>query len=65
MIDYIAYLEVQRKMRDQFTFRDGAIAGDTPTEPAGARPNSSHVQWRHGLAEALRAAASRLDPVPA
>jgi hypothetical protein len=63
MIDYIAYIEAQRKMRDQFTFPNTAIVEDTA--PAMTRSHGSGAQWRRGLAEALRAAASRLDRVPA
>ena len=65
MIDYIAYLEAQKKMRQQFEFRANAITEDTATTAAEVNPHRAGTPWRHGIAEALRAAASRLDPAPA
>lgn len=65
MTDYIAYLEAQKKMIEQFDFKARAIAVDTATEAdvfTARRPGSS---WRLGLAESLRAAAGRLDQVAA
>ncbi|HEY4866236.1 MAG TPA: hypothetical protein VIK45_12080 [Candidatus Dormibacteraeota bacterium] len=59
MTDYIAYLEAQKKMIEQFDTRTTRIAPESAATPP-------HVAGtRHGLAEALRAAASRLDPVAA
>ena len=65
MTDYIAYLEAQKKMIEQFDVRTAAVAADTGTEAAEAPPLRAKAQWQHSLAEALRAAASRLDQVPA
>jgi hypothetical protein len=62
MTDYIAYLEAQRKMIEQFETRAAHVAADTATEAA---PRVAGTPLRHGLAEALRAAAFRLDPVRA
>jgi hypothetical protein len=61
MTDYIAYLESQRKMIEQFETPAASVA-DTSMEAA---PRVAVIPLRHGLAEALRAAASRLDPVGA
>jgi hypothetical protein len=63
MTDYIAYLEAQKKMIEQFDTRTTRIAADTGSESAATPPHVAGA--RHGLAEALRAAASRLDPVAA
>jgi hypothetical protein len=63
MSDYIAYLEAQRKMLEQFEYRATAMAFDTATEVD--QLHRSGAPWRHGLAETLRAAASRLEPTPA
>jgi hypothetical protein len=63
MTDYIAYLDAQRKMREQFEYRAATIEADTATEVDELRRQGA--PWRHGLADALRAAASRLDQVPA
>jgi hypothetical protein len=65
MTDYIAYLEAQRKMIEQFDTRATRIAADTASESAGTRPHVAGAPLRHGLAEALRAAASRLDQAAA
>jgi hypothetical protein len=65
MIDYIAYIEVQKKMRDQFSFQAAPLAEKTAIRSAQGHQHSPRTQVRHGLAEALRAAASRLDPVAA
>ena len=62
MTDYIAYLESQRKMIEQFETPAATIAAGTSMEAA---PRVAVIPLRHGLAEALRAAASRLDPVGA
>jgi hypothetical protein len=63
MIDYIAYLEAQKKMRQQFEFRANAITSDPAT--AEMDRHRAGTPLRHGLAAALRAAATRLDPVAA
>jgi hypothetical protein len=62
MTDYVAYLEAQRKMIEQFETRATRMAADTGTEAA---PPVAGTPLRHSLAEALRAVASRLDPVGA
>jgi hypothetical protein len=64
MIDYIAYIEVQNRMRDQFSFQAAPVAEETATRSAEGHQHP-RTQVRHGVAEALRAAASRLDPVAA
>jgi hypothetical protein len=65
MTDYIAHLEAQKKMIEQLEARAARIAADTATEPAELPPHGAVTPLRHGLAQALRAAASRLDPVAA
>ena len=65
MTDYIAYLEAQKKMIEQFEARAARIASDTATESQGTPLHVARNPVRHGLAEALRAAASRLDPAAA
>ncbi|MBJ7601448.1 hypothetical protein [Candidatus Nephthysia bennettiae] len=51
-------------MIEQFETTAAWIAADTATE-GGVPPSVARSPWRHGLAEALRAAAFRLDPVAA
>ena len=65
MADYIAYLEAQKKMLEQFEFRGTGIAADTAAEAVEVSPHRAGTPWRHGVAHALRAAAYRLDPVAA
>ncbi|MDQ6790338.1 MAG: hypothetical protein M3075_06775 [Candidatus Dormibacteraeota bacterium] len=65
MTDYIAYLEAQKKMIEQFDTRTTRFAPDTDSESAATRPHVAQAPLRHGLADALRAAASRLDRVAA
>jgi hypothetical protein len=65
MIDYyVTYLEMQRKMRERSMVRAGWIAADTGTEASELDGRDTGTTRRHRLAEALRAAASRLDRVP-
>ena len=65
MTDYIAYLEAQKKMLEQFEVRSAGIAADTAAEAFELSPRWAGTPWRHGVAQALRAAAYRLDPVAA
>ena len=65
MADYIAYLEAQKKMLEQFEFRGTGIAADTAAEAVEMSPHRAGNPRRHGVAHALRAAAYRLDPVAA
>jgi hypothetical protein len=63
MTEYIAYLEAQKKILEQFEFRTASIAADTAAEAYELSPHQAGTPWRHGIAQALRAAAYRLDPV--
>jgi hypothetical protein len=62
MLDYMAYLQTQARMRDQFT-------PDLPGRPVVADLAASRerttVAWKHALAATLRVAADRLDAAPA
>ena len=62
MIDYIAYIESQKRMREQFGVQLEPLIEARPENPL---IGVSETGWRHGLAGALRRAAGRLDPVPA
>jgi hypothetical protein len=61
MFEYLAYVESQKWMRQSISDRpENAWRGINARPQATAR-----VQFRHGLASALRGAAARLEPVAA
>jgi hypothetical protein len=61
MLDYLAYVESVKWMRESIRDRETEV-----WRGISARPHASGtLQWRHRLAVALRGAAARLDPVPA
>jgi hypothetical protein len=61
MIDFLAYVESQKWMRQSVSDRpEKAWRGINARPQPAATP-----QWRHGLASALRGAAARVDPVAA
>jgi hypothetical protein len=61
MMDYIAYLHTQARMRDQFT--PARAERREPASPASARRPTA-VALKHSLAVTLRAAADRLEGAP-
>jgi hypothetical protein len=62
MLDYLAYMESVRRMRE--SLRDGQRADLWQGMPARPQPEDGG-RLRHGMALALRDVAARLDPVPA
>jgi hypothetical protein len=61
MLDYIAYLQTQARMWDQFT----PERADRPVVAgAAASRRRTAAAWKHTLAVSLRAAADRLDAAP-
>jgi hypothetical protein len=65
MIDYyVTYLEMQRKMRERSMVRAGWSAADASAPWSELEGRDAGTPRRHRLAEALRAAASRLDRAP-
>jgi hypothetical protein len=61
MLDYLAYVESQKWMRQSVSDRPERAWRGINARPQGA----GTVQFRHGLASALRGAAARLEPVAA
>jgi hypothetical protein len=62
MLDYLAYVESQKWMRQSVSDRPETNAW----RGINARPQATGtVQFRHGLASALRGVAARVDPVAA
>ena len=61
MLDYLAYLWAQERMKEQFDER----APDPNLDEVIAPLRGEDKQWRRRTAHALRAAADRLEPRPA